>query len=48
MHCSKKMAQQQSAPNAPARQNAPQQGANNRGQQCAQYGKVNHIEADIV
>jgi hypothetical protein len=48
MQCSKKMAQQQSAPNAPARQNAHQQGENNRGQQHAQYGKVNHLEADTV
>jgi hypothetical protein len=47
-HWPKKAAQQQSAPNVPARQNAPQQGANNRGQPRAQYGKVNHLEADIV
>jgi hypothetical protein len=48
VHCPKKAAQQQSAPNAPARQNAPQQGANNRGQSHAQYGKLNHLEADTV
>jgi hypothetical protein len=39
---------QQSALNAPTRQNAPQQGASNRDQPCIQYGKVNHLEADIV
>jgi hypothetical protein len=47
-HCPKKTTQHQSAPNAPARQNAPQHGANNRGQPCAQYGKVNHLKADTV
>jgi hypothetical protein len=47
-HCPKKAAQQQSAPNASARQNAPQQGANNRGQPRAQYEKVNHVEANTV
>jgi hypothetical protein len=34
-HCPKKVAQHQSTPNAPARQNASQQGANNHGQPCA-------------
>jgi hypothetical protein len=48
MHCPKKMTQQQSAPNALARQNAPQQGTGNRGQPRTQYGKVNHLEADTV
>jgi hypothetical protein len=48
MHCPKKAAQQQSARNAPARQNAPHQGASNRGQKRTQYEKVNHLEADIV
>jgi hypothetical protein len=47
-HCPKKVAQQQLAPNAPVRQNALQQGGNNSGQPRAQYGKVNHLEADIV
>ena len=47
-HCPKKVAQQQSAPNAPVRQNAMRQGGNNRGQPHAQYGKVNHLEADTV
>jgi hypothetical protein len=46
LHYPKKAAQQQSAPNALARQNASQQGANNHGQSRAQYGKVNHLEAD--
>jgi hypothetical protein len=48
MQCPKKMAQQQLTPNAPARQNVPQQGASNRGQQRTQYGKVNHLEVDVV
>jgi hypothetical protein len=48
MQCPKKAAQQQSAPNATARQNASQQGAKNHGQQCTQYGKVNHLVADTV
>jgi hypothetical protein len=47
-HCPKRAAQQQPAPNAPTRQNASQQGGNNHGQPRAQYGKVNHLEADIV
>jgi hypothetical protein len=47
-YCPKKEAQQQSAPNALARQNAQQQGANNRGQSRAQHGNVNHLEADTV
>jgi hypothetical protein len=47
-HCPKKAAQQQPTPNAPVRQNAMQQGGNNRGQPHAQYGKVNHLEADTV
>jgi hypothetical protein len=46
--CPKKAAQQQPAPNALVRQNAMQQGGNNRGQPRAQYGKVNHLEADTV
>jgi hypothetical protein len=29
-------------------QNAMQPGGNNRGQPCAQYGKVNHLEVDTV
>jgi hypothetical protein len=47
-HPRKKAAQQQPAPNAPARQNAMQQGGNNRGQPRVQYKKVNHLEADTV
>jgi hypothetical protein len=47
-HCPKKAAQQQPAPNAPVRQNAMQRGGNNHGQPRAQYGKVNHLEADTV
>jgi hypothetical protein len=47
-HCPKKAAQQQLAPNALVGQNAMQQGGNNCGQSRAQYGKVNHLEADTV
>jgi hypothetical protein len=47
MHCPKKAAQQQSAPNAPARQGAPQQAAGNRGQ-AYNRGKVNHLEAEAI
>jgi predicted aspartyl protease len=47
-HCSKKAAQQQPAPNALVKQNAMQPGGNNYGQPRAQYGKVNHLEADTV
>jgi hypothetical protein len=47
-HYPKKVAQQQPAPNALARQNALQQGGNNRGQPRAQFRKVNHLEADTV
>jgi hypothetical protein len=47
-HCPKKAAQQQPAPNAPVRQNGMQQGGNNCGQPRAQYGMVNHLEADTV
>jgi hypothetical protein len=47
-HCPKKAAQQQPAPKAPVRPTAMQQGGNNRGHPHAQYGKVNHLEADTV
>jgi hypothetical protein len=47
-HCPKKAAQQQPAPNALVRQDAMQPGGNNHGQPRAQYGKVNHLEADTV
>jgi hypothetical protein len=45
-HCPKKAAQQP-APNAPNRQNAAQQGGNNRGQ-AYNRGKVNHLEAEAI
>jgi hypothetical protein len=48
MHCPKKMAQQQPAPNALARQNAPRQGAGNRGQTRYNHGRLNHLEAEAV
>jgi hypothetical protein len=47
MHCPKKMAQQQTNPNAPTRQGVPQQAAGNRGQ-ADNYGKVNHLEAEVI
>jgi hypothetical protein len=48
MHCPKKAAQQQSAPNAPARQNIPHQGASNRVQTRYNHGRLNHLEAEAV
>jgi hypothetical protein len=48
MQCPKKMAQQQSASNALARQNAPQQGAGNRGQTRYNHGRLNHLEAEGI
>jgi hypothetical protein len=48
MHCPKKMAQQQSAPNALARQNVPPQGASNHGQTRYNHGRLNHLEAEAV
>jgi hypothetical protein len=47
MHCPKKMAQQQTNPNAPARQDVPQQAAGNRGH-AYNRGKVNHLEAEAI
>jgi hypothetical protein len=47
MHCPKKMTQQQTNPNAPARQGVPQQAAGNRGQ-AYNRGKVNHLEAEAI
>jgi hypothetical protein len=48
MQCSKKAAQQQSGPNAPAKQNAPQPGAGNRSQPRYNHGRLNHLEAEAV
>jgi hypothetical protein len=47
MQCPKKMAQQQTNPNAPARQGVPQQAAGNCGQ-AYNRGKVNHLEAEAI
>jgi hypothetical protein len=47
MHCPKKMAQQQTNPNAPTRQGVPQQVAGNSGQ-AYNRGKVNHLEAEAI
>jgi hypothetical protein len=47
MHCPKKMAQQQTNPNAPAKQGVPQQAAGNRGH-AYNRGKVNHLEAEAI
>jgi hypothetical protein len=48
MQCPKKAAQQQSGPNAPAKQNVPQPGAGNRSQQRYNHGRLNHLEAEAV
>jgi hypothetical protein len=48
MQCSKKVAQQQSGPNAPAKQNVPQPGAGNRSQPRYNHGRLNHLEAEAV
>jgi hypothetical protein len=48
MHCLKKMAQQQAAPNAPIRQNVPQQGAGNHVHMHYNHGRLNHLEAKAV
>jgi hypothetical protein len=47
MHCPKKMEQQQTNPNAPARQGVPQQAIGNRGH-AYNRGKVNHLEAEAI
>jgi hypothetical protein len=41
-------AQQQSGPNAPAKQNVPQPGSGNRSQPRYNHGKLNHLEAEAV
>jgi hypothetical protein len=48
MQCLKKAAQQQSSPNAPAKQNVPQPGVGNRSQPRYNHGKLNHLEAEAV
>jgi hypothetical protein len=48
MHCPKKVAQQQPAPNAPARQNSPQQGAGNHVQTRYNHGRLNHLEVEAI
>jgi hypothetical protein len=48
MQCPKKAAQQQSGPNAPAKQNVPQLGAGNRSQPCYNHGRLNHLEVEAV
>jgi hypothetical protein len=48
MQCPKKAAQQQSGPNAPAKQNVPQPGADNRSQPRYNHGRLNHLEAETV
>jgi hypothetical protein len=47
MQCPKKMAQQQTNPNAPTRQGVLQQAAGNHGQ-AYNRGKVNHLEAEAI
>jgi predicted aspartyl protease len=48
MQCPKKAAQQQSGPNAPAKQNVSQPGAGNRSQPRYNHGRLNHLEAKAV
>jgi hypothetical protein len=48
MQCPKKVAQQQSGPSAPAKQNVPQPGAGNRSQPRYNHGRLNHLEAEAV
>jgi hypothetical protein len=48
MQCPKKAAQQQSGPNAPAKQNVSQPGAGNRSQPHYNHGRLNHLEAKAV
>jgi hypothetical protein len=48
MQCPKKAAQQQSGPSAPAKQNVPQPGADNRSQPRYNHGRLNHLEAEAV
>jgi hypothetical protein len=48
MQCPKKAAQQQSGPNAPAKQNVSQPGADNRSQPRYNRGRLNHLEAEAV
>jgi hypothetical protein len=48
MQCPKKATQQQSGPNAPAKQNVSQPGAGNRSQPRYNHGRLNHLEAEAV
>jgi hypothetical protein len=48
MRCPKKVAQQQSGPSAPAKQNVSQPGAGNRSQPHYNHGRLNHLEAEAV
>jgi hypothetical protein len=48
MHCPKKVAQQQSGPSAPAKQNVSQLGAVNHAQTRYNHGRLNHLEPEAV
>jgi hypothetical protein len=48
MQCLKKAAQQQSDPNAPAKQNLSQPRAGNRSQPRYNHGRLNHLVAKVV
>jgi hypothetical protein len=48
MQCPKKAAQQQTGPNAPAKQNVSQPGAGNRSQPHYNHGRLNHLEVEAV
>jgi hypothetical protein len=48
MHCPKKVAQQQSGPSDPAKQNVSQPRAGNRVQTPYNHGRLNHLEVEAV
>jgi hypothetical protein len=48
MQCPKKVAQQQSGPSAPAKQNVSQPGADNRSQPRYNHGSLDNLEAEAV
>jgi hypothetical protein len=48
MHCPKKVAQQQSGPSVPAKQNVSQPGGGNHAHTRYNHGRLNHLEVDAV
>jgi hypothetical protein len=47
MHCPKKVAQQQSGPSVPAKQNVSQSGGGNRAQTHYNHGRLNHLDEAV-